>query len=65
MNTAIHIDISDEQLQALRHATRKHRRIILIIDADAVAVSDHHSEAWLTARKLATATWATDLQDRQ
>lgn len=61
----IHIEVNTKQLKQLQHATNKHRRIILIIDADAVAVGSGHSEAWLTARKLATATWATDLQDRQ
>jgi len=53
MKTAIHIEITSEQLDELRRTARHNRRVLLIVDANAVAVSNHHSEAWLKARQLA------------
>jgi len=58
--TTIHIETTTAQLHQLQRTARTHRRLILIIDADAIAVSEHHSEAWLAARKLACATWCND-----
>jgi len=55
--TSIHIEITDTQLKALRCATKRNRRILLVVDADAVAISDWHSEAWLKARATACSQW--------
>jgi len=53
----IHIEVSEKQLQALRNATTKNHRCIIIIDANPIAVSNYHSDAWMEARKIACSPW--------
>jgi len=57
MNTVIHIEVNSEQLKALRRSTARSKRVLLVVDAAALAISNHHSEAWLKARQLACMNW--------
>ena len=57
INASIHIEVTPEQLHTLRRSTARSKRVLLVIDSDAIAISNHHSEAWLQARQLACANW--------
>jgi len=59
----INVEATATQYEQLRKAADKHERLILIVDAYSIAVPDFHSEAWMKAKKLAVATWASELNN--